>query len=116
MEAATSATAIVTPSVVKNHPGVAKAYVSFNSSGTIQGTPLNVSSVVRTASGLYTITFTDAFSTANYVGIGTCPRTSGDDRFAMIGSTTTTQAFMATLTSGGSVADAACNAVFFGDF
>jgi hypothetical protein len=47
--------------------GVAKAWGTFNGTGV--GTILasyNVSSVTRTASGIYTITFTNALADANY--------------------------------------------------
>lgn len=48
------------------NPGFVKAFVYFNSSGTVQGTAYNVASVVKDATGTYTITFTTAISSANY--------------------------------------------------
>lgn len=64
-ESATSTTAPVTPGVQKYHPGHPKAWVYFNSSGTIQAS-YNVASVVRNSTGLYTITWTTSFSSAAY--------------------------------------------------
>lgn len=46
--------------------GFTKALVYFSSSGTIQGSAFNVSTVTRTATGQYTITFTTALADANY--------------------------------------------------
>jgi hypothetical protein len=46
--------------------GSAKAWVNFNgASGVIRGS-YNVSSVTRTGTGLYTVTYTNAFTNTNY--------------------------------------------------
>lgn len=47
--------------------GSAKAWINFNGSGgaSIRGS-YNVSSVTRSATGVYTINFTNAFSSTNY--------------------------------------------------
>lgn len=75
MEAGSSTTAPVVPGVFKYHPGVAKVWVKFNGKSTnpitadasygISGT------VTKNATGDYTITFSTAFSSANYCAIGT---------------------------------------------
>jgi hypothetical protein len=66
MEAATDNTKAVSPLVVKNNPGVAKAIVSFvGSTGAIVSS-FGVSSVVRNSAGTYTITFSTNFSSVNY--------------------------------------------------
>ena len=56
---------------VKNSPGVAKAWVRFNVSG---GAPsivasYNVTSITDNGVGDFTVNFTTAFSSANYVGV-----------------------------------------------
>ena len=48
-----------------------KAFVRANSSGTILGTALNVTSVVRNGQGIYTVTFTTAMTTATYSAVAT---------------------------------------------
>ena len=53
--------------------GIAKAWVQFTgSAGTINGTPFNVSSVTKNATGYYTINFTTAMSNANYSAVMSC--------------------------------------------
>jgi len=77
METATSTTTLVTPGRVQNHPGVAKAWASLtgvnNTNPTVNASH-NVSSVVRDSEGSYTVTFTTAFSSANFC----CLVTRGD--------------------------------------
>jgi hypothetical protein len=52
--------------------GIAKSWVNFNGTGTvaIRGS-FNVSSVVRRATGQYTVNFTTAMPNADYCGVGT---------------------------------------------
>jgi hypothetical protein len=71
METATSATKVPTVSVVRNHPGVAKAWAQIQISG---GTASilashNVTSITDNGVGDITITFTTAFSSVNYCAI-----------------------------------------------
>ena len=54
----TSTTLFVTPSVLKYHPGVAKASVQWTVGGTTINYQNNVSSITRTAAGDYTVNFT----------------------------------------------------------
>lgn len=72
MEAATSTTVMVTPRRTQYHPGVAKAWVSFAGSNGAINASSNVASVTRNSSGNYTITFTTAFSSANYAVMASC--------------------------------------------
>jgi hypothetical protein len=66
----TSATQATTPSQQQQHDSAAKAWVSFQGSGTNGAQTINasynVSSVSRTSSGAYTVTFTTAFASSNY--------------------------------------------------
>jgi hypothetical protein len=69
METATSTTTAVTPGRVQNHPGVAKAWAritSVNNSNPTINASHNVTSVVRNSEGVYTVTFTTAFSSTDY--------------------------------------------------
>lgn len=59
-----------------NHPGVAKAWVSFTGSTGAVLASYNVASVTRTSTGLYTIVFTTGFADANYAVVGV-PRITG---------------------------------------
>src|SRR3990167_2667992 len=60
-----SGTNLVIPTVVKYNPGVAKAWVKFTSSTTIDGS-YNVASITDNGPGDFTINFTTAFSSAHY--------------------------------------------------
>ena len=53
--------------------GSAKVWVNFNgTSGAINGTAFNVSSVTRNGTGDYTVNFTTAMPNTNYVVTGAC--------------------------------------------
>lgn len=66
MITATDTTHVPSVSVVQNHPGVAKAWVSFNGlTGSILAS-YNISGVTRNSQGLYTIGMTIPLSSANY--------------------------------------------------
>jgi len=68
MEAATSNTVAATPGRTQYHPGVAKAWVNFNGTGTVAiADSYNVTSIDDNGTGDYTINFTNAMSSANYV-------------------------------------------------
>jgi hypothetical protein len=67
MEAASSTSVSVTPGRVQYHPGVAKAVVKFNGTGTVAIlSSYNVSSITDNGVGDYTVNFTTAFSSVNY--------------------------------------------------
>ena len=75
MEAANLLTVPVTPGRLQYHPGVAKAWCIFDGSNAGTFSPAaghNVASITKTGTGLYTVTFTTAFSSANYSLTGTC--------------------------------------------
>jgi hypothetical protein len=70
-ESASSNLVAATPSNLKWHPGVAKAWVVFDGSGTVTVLAShNVSSVTDNGVGDYTVNFTTAFSSAFYVPCG----------------------------------------------
>jgi hypothetical protein len=74
----TSNTLAVTPLHQQDHDSAAKAWVSFvGSTGAIVGTSYNIASVSRSAAGTYTVNFTTAFASANYVAQVTTSGTSG---------------------------------------
>ena len=75
MEAASSDVVPVTPTKVKHHPNVAKAWALFNGATAGTNAPTvgsGVTSIERTGTGLYTINWATAFSSANYALIGSC--------------------------------------------
>lgn len=91
MEAASSVTVYVSPGRAQYHPGIAKAWAMFN--GTTVGTNAptagyNVTSVTRNGTGDYTVTFTIAMSSANYVVAGTASRAAGSSNFISLNATT----------------------------
>lgn len=69
-ETGTSLVKGVTSGTQQYHPSAAKAWVAFDAAGTITAS-YNIASVVRNSTGNYTITFTTAFSSVNYVPLGT---------------------------------------------
>ena len=70
MEATASTTVYATPARTQFHPGVAKAWVKFNTAGTVQAS-YNTTSVSKTGTGEYTWTIGTDFSSANYAVVGT---------------------------------------------
>lgn len=69
MEAGSSTAVYVTPGRQHFHPGVAKAWVNWNGTTTINS-DYGVTSVSNPATGKYTITFDTAFSSSNFVWAG----------------------------------------------
>lgn len=65
-ETGTSTTTIINPSNFKNNDGAAKAWVVFDSAGNV-GASYNVSSVTKNGTGDFTVNFTTAFATTNYI-------------------------------------------------
>lgn len=64
---------VVQPSTMKNHHGVAKAWVSFSGDGTVTILDsYNVSSVTDNGTGDYTINFSITFANANYIPVMSC--------------------------------------------
>lgn len=73
MEASSSTTVPVTPGRQHYHPSAPKAWCMFNGQAAGTNAPTagyNVASVTRNGEGDYTITFTNAMSSANYCVIG----------------------------------------------
>ena len=67
---ATSTTLEVTPGRQQFHPSAAKAWVNIAAAGTINAS-YGVSGVVRNSAGNYTITFSTAFTSANFATVCT---------------------------------------------
>lgn len=71
IEAGVNNSLAVTAGRMHRHPGVAKAWVAFDQSGTLTvGDSYNVTSVTDDAVGRGTVNFTTAFSSADYVPAG----------------------------------------------
>ena len=69
VSAALSNSTFVTPGRMKNHPGVAKAWATWNGTATgtiVAAAAFNVASIVHTGTGTYTISFTTAMADDNY--------------------------------------------------
>jgi len=75
MEAGTSATVIVTPSVVQYHPSAAKFWVK-TTPGNVNAASYNVTSVSDTAAGITVVTIATDFSSANWACQATVESTS----------------------------------------
>jgi hypothetical protein len=108
MEAASSTTALVTAGRARFHPSASKAWVKFVPRGTngacTVNASYNVASVDRTAAGAYTITFTTAMSSANYVANGNSQSTSTANNLLIIvnaQATTNCQIYQISASAGG---------------
>ena len=105
-ETATSTTLPVTPGRQQFHPSASKAWAKFD--GTTVGTNAptvgyNVTNVTRNSIGNYTVNLTTAFSSANYVIIGTA--TGNTYAVIFISATASTFTIETRLTSTGGLAD-----------
>lgn len=121
METATSTTVFVTPGRTQYHPGVAKAWVTFvGSSGSILASS-NVASITRNGTGDYTVTFTTAFSSANYALSGTCGYSANAgayvsiNRYSTASPLQTTSARIECNVPGSRVDPELVSVLFFGD-
>ena len=119
MEAASVTNAPVTPGRFQYHPGAAKAWVLFDGTGASPITKLaghNISGTIsKTSTGIYVVTMTTAFSSANYVVKASGGGASDPAIVSCIARTTTTFT-LKSVNSEGNVIDAAfVDAVAFGD-
>ena len=96
--------------------GVAAAWAFHNHDGTDYDS-VNVSSVIDVSTGLTRLTWTNAFSNANYACAGAHDDGSGSDGSRMAGfhSKSTTVVTEYIYTSSGSVSDQPRSGVFHGD-
>ena len=69
MEAASSTVVTATPGRLQYHPGVAKAWLKCDATGTINASH-NITSITDTGTGIVDVTIATDFSSANYVIIG----------------------------------------------
>ena len=84
LEGETNEDTYAPPDLIKHSPGVAKFYVKFNPSGTIQGTAYNTTSVADNGTGDWTVTIATDFSSANWAC--SCTIETGFTRSANIAS------------------------------
>jgi hypothetical protein len=70
MEAETASPIFVPPDLVKNSPGVAKAWVHYDHKASSTLAEYNIDSVTDSAAGLFTVVFDVDFSSANYAIAG----------------------------------------------
>jgi hypothetical protein len=121
METATSTTTAVTPGRVQNHPGVAKAWAVLtmnNGSNPTITASYNVTSVTRDSEGVFTITFTTAFSSSAYVCLTSRKNVAGTvvaDCFPATSSTATLRVATSSIADDGDATATPVNVVFFGD-
>ncbi len=121
METGTATDVIVTPGRQKSHPGHPKAWVSYNDGaggGVVVNASFGVSSVVYDSTGACTVTFSTAFSSANYCVVGCAGATGSNLRIvsARPSSRTTTTCQILTRDQGTSTADSdEVDVVFYGD-
>lgn len=122
MIAATSGVNPVVPLNTQYHPGVAKAWVSFDGlTGIVNGTAVyNITSpIVRTAVGRYVITFNPTpFTTAFYIALGTASGTAATPAsygfVVCVAKTTTTATIETTNLAGANTDFTDISVCFFG--
>ena len=107
MSTATSNTVAVTPGKTQYHPGVAKMWAYITVSG---GTPLledsyNVSSITDTSAGNVTVTFSTAFSSANYAAVASAVTAGGTTNIATVKTGQTTSSLLVRTFSGSTGSD-----------
>lgn len=92
MEAATAGAAHVSPRRTQYHPGVAKAWVNFNGTGTVAiRSSYNVSSITDNGTGDYTVNFTTNMSDANWAAAGFAGDTGTTAGLGVTGGTNVSQ-------------------------
>lgn len=119
MEAGSSLLVPVTPGRFQYHPGAAKAHVLFNGTGSnpiTKDAGHNISGTVsKTSTGLYVVTLSTGFSSANYTIVVSCGG-AADPLYGSVIARTATTFTIKTVNSEGAVVDAAfVDAVCFGD-
>jgi hypothetical protein len=83
-EAASSTSVYTSPGRQKFHPGVAKAWVNFDGTGTIASRAShNVSSLTDNGVGDWTVNFTTAFSSANYCAVASANGRAAGGKFML---------------------------------
>ena len=103
---ALSNASFVTPGRLQNHPGVAKAWASFNGTGT-PGILVNynVAGVARGGTGTYTVTFSTAMAATDYACLANVLSTgNAGSNMANVQSQATTQVVIVT-SQGGTAVD-----------
>lgn len=102
METATSTTTAVTPGRVQNHPGVPKAWAritSVNNSNPTINASYGITSIVRDSEGVYTVTFSTAFSSTAYCCIPSIQSAVSGSLVALTPASTTTATLTTTLSN-----------------
>lgn len=94
--------------------GLAKAWVTFNTAGTILGS-YNVSSVVRNSAGNYTVSWNTDFSSTNYSVVGTPDNTATNSLCVTFSSKTVSSVQVNTFTVATTPTDANCSVTAFGN-
>jgi hypothetical protein len=111
MEAASDTERAVTPGLLHRHPGVAKAWGSYDGSLVVNH---NISGVVDNGSGDYDWSFTEALSSANYVVVVTTKEIS-DAFIPHVRDKTTTGFTVRVMNENASGQASAHDVVVFGD-
>jgi hypothetical protein len=97
MEAGASTGHIVTPGRQHYHPSAAKAWVKFSGTGTPTiAASYNVTSITDNGTGDYTVTFTNALSSANYCSVASAALGGGNAAVCYIITQATTGVRVAT--------------------
>lgn len=119
-EAASSTSVAVTPGRQQYHPSAVKAWVKFNSAGSVLASH-NIASVTDVTTGRWTVNIATDFSSTSYVGIAMCGQAAAPDALTVnVYDTPTAGTFtVQARDSGGTQADPGTpdeiHIAFFGD-
>ena len=113
-EAESNVDKYVPPDLIRNVPGVAKAYLRININGVIEAESYNIASVTDTGTGDRTVVFDDDFSNERYAWGGNVTTTASN---FLQGGTTAVGSQQLKIANAGNTAleDRAHTAVFCGD-
>lgn len=116
MEAASSTTKAVSPGRTIYHPGVAKAWCSISSTGSLESGDWQISTVTDTGTGDRTINYTTAFSGSTYAIASACiGEPSGGVATFQFRSRGTSSVQLVVKNPSNTGIDVASTQVFFGD-
>ena len=107
----------VPPDLLRHHPGIAKAWVKFQTDGTMDAN-YNILSITDNGTGDFTVNFTTAFSSANYACVGSVLISGTAERVVTFDAQVAGSCDLVVTDLNGAVTDAGVTAImcsFFGD-
>lgn len=115
-ETGSSTTLAVTPGRQQYHPSAAKAWITFDGTGTPAiDASYNITSIADTATGQYDITIATDFSSTNYCAVGTHSTGNGNDAGVVLNTFAAGVLSISTVSNGALVDPSKVCVTMFGD-